>query len=86
MIRLTDRDGGHSLYLNPAAIESIGRPGDLTADLVAGRDASGAVIRMMTSAVHTVSEKPEAIVALLDGARRNWPESEPRWRIPYEPR
>jgi hypothetical protein len=86
MIRLTDRDGGHSLYLNPAAIESIGRHAELETGLPVDRDASGAVIRMMTSAVHTVSEKPEAIVALLDGARRSWPESEPRWRIPYEPR
>lgn len=86
MIRLTDCDGGHSLYLNPAAIESISRPPEREAEIDAGRDMSGAVIRMMTSAVHTVSEKPEAIVALVDGARRIWPESEPRWRIPYEPR
>jgi len=86
MIRLTDRDGGHSLYLNPAAIESIGRHGERATGLPADRDASGAVIRMMTSAVHTVSEKPEAIVALLDGARRSVLESEPRWRIPYEAR
>ncbi len=78
MIRLTDKADGHSLYLNPAAIESISRNAEI--------DCPGAVIRMVTSTVHSVSEKPEAVMAMLDGARWSWAELEPRWRIPYNPR
>ncbi|SEP30327.1 hypothetical protein SAMN02799625_05392 [Methylobacterium sp. UNC300MFChir4.1] len=78
MIRLTDKADGHSLYLNPAAIESIGRE-------PAG-NGPGAVIRTVTSALLTVLEKPEVIVALIDDGCRGWPESDPPLRVPYRGR
>lgn len=78
MIRLTEKAGGQTLYLNPLAIESVGRNADV--------DCPGAIIRMMTSAVHTVAEKPEAVMAMVDGTQWSWKDIEPRWRIPYPPR
>jgi uncharacterized protein YlzI (FlbEa/FlbD family) len=78
MIRLTEKAGGQTIYLNPSAIESVSRPSEV--------DCAGAVIRTMTSAVHAVTEKPEAVMAMVDGSQWSWKDIEPRWRIPYPPR
>lgn len=78
MIRLTEKGGGSALYLNPSAIESVSRTTELACH--------GTRIRMRTSAIHTVSEKPEAVIALIDGILRPFPEDEPRWRVPYPAR
>jgi uncharacterized protein YlzI (FlbEa/FlbD family) len=75
VIRLTAKVDGGSLYLNPAAIESIGRQTD--------GEASGSVVRMMNSAIHTVVELPEAIIELLDGQGQVRFQSETRWRLFY---